>query len=76
MDEFNGLIVSTQLSTMGTNPHKYGYIDVSTADGRQLKFKIVADTDYDTLEIGETVKVQSGPVGYGGILTAKIVTKL
>jgi len=76
MDELNGLIVSTQLSTLGTNPHKYGYIDVETPDGKQLKFKIVADTEYDTLEIGKNVKVSSGPAGWGGILTAKNVAKL
>jgi len=76
MNEFNGLIVSTQLSNLGTNPHKYGYIDIDTPDGKQLKFKIGADTEYDTLEIGEMVKVRSGPAGWGGILTAKNVTKL
>jgi hypothetical protein len=65
MDEFNGLIISTQLSTLGLNPHKYGYIDVNTHDGKQLKFKI-----------GENVKIRSGPAGWGGILTAKTVVKL
>ena len=76
MHEFNGLIVSTQLSNLGTTLHKYGYIDINTTDGKQLKFKIGADTEYDTLEIGETVKIRSGPAGWGGILTAKNVTKL
>ena len=76
MDEFNGLIVSTNLSTLGTNPHKYGYIDVDTTDGKQLKIKIVADTEYDTLNVGENVTIRSGPAGWGGILTAKNVTKL
>jgi hypothetical protein len=76
MDEFNGLIISTQLSTLGLNPHKYGYIDVNTHDGKQLKFKIGADTEYETLKIGENVKIQSGPAGWGGILTAKTVVKL
>ena len=76
MDEFNGLIVSTQLSNLGTNPHKYGYIDINTPDGKQLKVKIGADTEYNSLEIGEKVKIRSGPAGFNGILTAKTVVKL
>ncbi|MHA2177694.1 MAG: hypothetical protein ACXABH_11150 [Candidatus Thorarchaeota archaeon] len=69
---FTGHIVSNQLGYMGSK--KYGFIGLKTKNKEELKIKISAFTKYDTLDVGERVRIEAESIGNMGIFTARLIT--
>ncbi|MHA2047950.1 MAG: hypothetical protein ACW99G_24470 [Candidatus Thorarchaeota archaeon] len=58
---FTGHIISNQLGNMGSK--KYGFIGLKTKNKEELKIKISAFTKYDTLDVGERVRIEAESIG-------------
>ena len=69
---FTGSIVSAELGNIGKKP--YGFISIETEDHEQLRVKVAAFTNYDTLDIGQRVCVVAETLGNMSIMTAKSVS--
>ena len=69
---FTGHIVSNQLGNMGSK--KYGFIGLKTKNKEELKIKISAFTKYETLDVGERVRIEAESIGNMGIFTARLIT--
>ncbi|MHA2220683.1 MAG: hypothetical protein ACXAAO_01325 [Candidatus Thorarchaeota archaeon] len=69
---FTGHIISNQLGNMGSK--KYGFIGLKTKNKEELKIKISAFTKYDTLDVGERVRIEAESIGNMGIFTARLIT--
>lgn len=65
-------IISAQLGNIGKK--QYGFIDVKTEEKEELKIKIAAFTEYDTLDIGKKVHILAETIGDMGIMTAKTIS--
>lgn len=69
-----GLITAANIAVMGKT--HYGYLGIETDDHENLKVKVGAFTQYDTLEVGERVTIELQTVGEDSILTAKKISAI
>ncbi len=69
---FTGSITSAQLGNIG--PKQYGFIDIKTEEKGNLKIKVAAYTEYDTLDVGKRVHIVATNLGNMGIMTAKSIS--
>ena len=68
----NGHITASDISVMGKL--RYGYLGIETDNNEHLKVKITAFTEFDTLDVGASVKVELEAVGDEELLTAKKIS--
>ncbi len=66
-----GTIVASQLGTFGKDAIIYGYIGVKTLEGEQKLIKVDAYTWFETLEIGDDVRIEVSLLGDTKILVAR-----
>lgn len=67
-----GSITSAQLGNLGKK--RYGFIGVKTEEKEELKIKVAAFTEYETLDIGRRVHIVAEAIGNMGIMTAKTIS--
>ena len=70
-----GQIVSSQIGSFGDTSVKYGYITLKISDESNMRFKVDASTEYETLELGESVAIRGEALEGTNIIIAKKIRK-
>ena len=68
-----GEIVSRQVGKIPQTGKTYGYITVRTSDNEDIRIKIDASTDFETLKMGTEVRVEYESFRDSDILVARKV---
>jgi len=69
-----GRIISNSLGSVGEDEIPYGYIDVTTDDGKQFHIKVDVHTFHETLNPGYDVEIEMDILGSTDILIAKTIS--
>ncbi|MHA2142303.1 MAG: hypothetical protein ACXADC_10290 [Candidatus Thorarchaeota archaeon] len=67
----SGRIISSQIGYFGKNEILYGYIAVETEDKKHVTLKVDAYTKYETITIGDHVRVDVHSLANTDILVAR-----
>ena len=70
-----GQIVSSQIGTFGNTSVKYGYITLKVSDESNMRFKVDASTEYETLELGESVAIRGAALEGTNVIVAKEIRR-
>ncbi|MFX0108913.1 MAG: hypothetical protein ACFE7R_11555 [Candidatus Hodarchaeota archaeon] len=69
----SGKIISSRIGYFGKEEMPYGFITVETQEGKHVTLKIDAYTEYETIKIGDFVRVDVHSLGNTEILVAKYI---
>ena len=69
-----GHITSSDISKMG-HIH-FGYLAIKTVDDEDLKVKVTAFTEFDTLDVGAKIEIELESVGDESLLTVKKIRSI
>jgi hypothetical protein len=67
----SGKIISSQLGIYGKDEMLYGFITVETQEGKHVTLKIDAYTEYETIKVGDHVRIDVHSLANTNILLAR-----
>ena len=67
----NGKIISSQIGFFGKKELVYGYITIESQDGKHVTMKVDAYTEYETIKVGDLVRVDVHSLTNTDILVAR-----
>jgi hypothetical protein len=74
-NEIEGKIVSSAVAAFGNTGITYGYIGVQTDSGERMKIKVDSYTEYETLEMGEHVRIETHSLGDTRVIVARRIER-
>jgi hypothetical protein len=74
--EIEGRIVSSSVATFGNTGIVYGYLGVESDSGERMKIKVDSYTWYETLEMGEHVRIEAHSLGDTSVVVARRIERM
>jgi hypothetical protein len=71
MEVLSGKIISSQIGYLGKKEVLYGFISVESQEGKHVTMKVDAYTEYETIKVGDHVRIDVHSLGDTDILVAR-----
>ncbi|MFW9967377.1 MAG: hypothetical protein ACFFEA_09505 [Candidatus Thorarchaeota archaeon] len=71
VEVLSGKIISSQVGFLGKDELPYGFITVENQEGKHVKLKIDAYTEYETIKINDHVRVHVHRLANTDVLVAR-----